>query len=421
MILGYLHIGSPEHGICRYGRLLAGEAQHHSDLSVIEVSVTLTHDHQRNTQELTQAAHCLAEADLVHIQFSTTNNKYLWGQGWAQLSHLKLFRKLCQQPLVVTLHDVYDVPPDPHNHFSYLAHFLSHLSPLPHQGKSSAPHRSAQEKRLSFGLAIKKLQRYRWRTQKKFRRIPDDISIHWLLNEVQQVLVASSEEAKRLSQSAAAPKIEVIPHFVEMRSQTITKLDAQKTLNLNGYKVITLLGFIHGRKGHQLMVSAISKLPQNVKVIFAGGASTGQETFLEQLLSLAESEGVSDRLRITGYLSESNLELYLIATDLAICPFESFSASGSLSTWISVTCPILAYELPQIAEYNQLSSNSIKTFQPYTADALAKATINHLSADNVQHKRRAVELLREKLLLPEVFNKHLACYKQLIMTPCSAS
>jgi glycosyltransferase involved in cell wall biosynthesis len=419
MKLGYLHIGSPEHGICRYGHLLAFEAQRHPELSVVEISVTLTANHQHNNASLINAARCLSEVDLVHLQYSIKNNKGLWGQGWSQLTHLKLFREHCQQPLVVTFHDVYDVSPNPQDRRKYFTYFISRISSLQPRRQASPPNHALSTARLSLGEVIKTVQQYRWRIQKEFLRIPDHLSLHLLLNEVQQVYVASSEEAKRLSQAATTTTTQVIPHFVEQRSQTTNKLEAQKALSLDGYQIVTLLGFIHGRKGHQLMISAISKLPQHVKVIFAGGASPGQENFLQQLLSLATSEGVSDRLSVTGYLPEEDLELYLMATDLAICPFESFSASGSLSTWISVACPILAYALPQIAEYNQLFPDSIQTFQPYTPDALANAITSLLSID-LNDKSIAVNHLRAQLLLPEVFNRHLSCYRQLVMMPCLA-
>jgi glycosyltransferase involved in cell wall biosynthesis len=415
MKLGYLHMGSAEHGICRYGRILAAEAHRHPELTVVEAAITLGIDPQQNTEALIQAARCFLDVDLVHLQYSIKNNKGLWGQGWSQFTHLKFFREHCQKPWVVTLHDVYDLPPDPQERFKYITYLIARILPFQFSQASLQSH-TAPRAKLPFAGILKTMQQYRWRVQKAFLSVPDHLSLYWLLSQVQQVFVASSEEAKRLSHAAAT---QVIPHFVEVRSQVPSKLEAQTILNLKGYQVITILGFIHGRKGHQLMVSAISKLPQNVKVIFAGGASSGQESFLQRLLSLANSEGVSDRLTITGYLSEEDLELYLMATDLAICPFESFSASGSLSTWISVACPILAYELPQIAEYNQVVLDSIQTFQLYTADALAAAIIKLLSTD-LNAKSTTVNHLREKLLLPAIFNQHLDCYKMLAKTPCTS-
>lgn len=409
MKIGYLHIGSTEHGVCRYGRILAAEARMRPELTVTEAAVTLAANRQLNRNALIKAASCFSEMDLIHLQYSIKNNKHLWGQGWTHLTNLKTFRQHCQQPFVVTLHDVYTLPPNPQNLLNYLNYLTS---PRHIQIPISTLNSSQTRNDFSLSDTIEIIRENRWRIQGKVSRFPEDISLHWLLKQVQHVFVSSSEEAKRLSQSVGNFSTKVISHFVENRVLKLSKLEAKKALNLEGYKIITLLGFIHSRKGHQLTVEALPSLPQDVKVIFVGGASPGQEDFLQDLLCLARSEGVSDRLRITGYLSEKDLEIYLIATDLAICPFQSFSASGSLSTWISAARPILAYELPQITEYNQIVPASIKTFKPYTSETFAKAIMNCLST-NLQEEYAAIIQLRDKLILPEIFDIHLAYYKTI--------
>lgn len=131
---------------------------------------------------------------------------------------------------------------------------------------------------------------------------------------------------------------------------------------------------------------------------------------------LAKTMGVEERLRITGYLSEEELERYLVATDLAICPFKNCSASGSLSTWISVAHPtILAFDLPQINEYNRLEPGAIKTFQPYTPAALAQA-IRQLLPTCGESYAPAVERLRQRLSMPAIFDEHLSHYRHVTAT-----
>lgn len=412
MKLGYLHIGSPEHGVSRYGRLLATEARRVSTLSVMEAEVELTLDHQQNRAEIIKAASHLSSVDIVHLQYSIKNNKGLWGRGWTQLAHLRLFRQYCAQPLVVTVHDVYDLPPNPSKILAYVSRFFRQCSPK--LMVKSTPNNSQAEK-LSIANLINSIRQYRWLVQGEILRIPDDISWHWLLSQVKLVFVSSEEERRRLSQGDISSPT-VIPHFVEQRSPIYSKKEAQQALNLHGFQVITLLGFIHERKGHQLLVKALSHLPKQVIVVFAGGASPGNEHFLQNLLALATADGVEHRLRITGYLSEVNLERYLMATDLAICPFQSFAASGSLSTWISVARPLLAFNLPQIAEYNRIAPDSIKTFQPYTPEALA-SKIKHLLCIGTTTTDIAVDRLRQKLLLPVTFHQHLVHYQQVVAAP----
>lgn len=212
MKLGYLHIGSPEHGVCRYGRLLAAEARRWPTLSVIEAEIELTLDPQQNRAAIIKAASRLLSVDIVHLQYSIKNNKGLWGRGWSQLTHLRLFRQYCTQPLVVTLHDVYDIPPSPSKMLAYVSRVLRRCSPK--LMAKSTPHQShPQAKGLSFGSLIDFIRQYRWLVQGEILRIPDDISLYWLLRQVRLVFVSSEEERRRLSHDEIG-SITVIPHLL---------------------------------------------------------------------------------------------------------------------------------------------------------------------------------------------------------------
>lgn len=375
MKLGYLHIGPPEHGIRRYGQFLAAEARRRPDLTVIEADVVLTEDWRRNRAILVNAARQLSAAEVIHFQ----HNKLLWGnKGRLQLYYLWVFMRSCSCPLVVTFHDVYLQ--------------RRHLT-----GNSIIDY--AQN---MYGLGA--------------------LALRWMLSQVQQTLVCTEEEARRLDQFVGSrkiadrSKIRVVPHFVEERTVTVSLASARRALGLEGVRTVTLLGWIFPRKGHQLVVEAILELPPDVKVIFAGRPSDTSRWFAEEILMLAKTMGVEERLRITGYLSEEELERYLVATDLAICPFKNCSASGSLSTWISVAHPtILAFDLPQINEYNRLEPGAIKTFQPYTPAALAQA-IRQLLPTCGESYAPAVERLRQRLSMPAIFDEHLSHYRHVTAT-----
>lgn len=400
MKIAYLHIGLPEHGICRYGRLLAAEANKRQDICVMEASVILTDNRKHNELMFKAAARQLFNADIVHIQYSLKNNKKLWGKGWKLLYYLWLFKHHCRCKFVVTLHDIYDVPSTPKALLKNL-HIRGKTSISSQSNSFSNP---LHEHTVLKSLIIKKGIRY----IKSMYNL-DILSLRLLLNYASITFVCSKEEANRLKTIVNDNKIGVIPHFVEQRSLDINRVEVRRKLKLDKWKTVTLLGFIHGRKGHRLLIEALPNLPQDVKVIFAGGASTGNEGFVEELLTLAKQKAVDNRLQITGYLSESELEQYLVATDLAVCPFQFFSASGSMSTWISAKRPILASDLPQIAEYNSIESNAIQTFTPYCPTSLATAIQHFLESDNSEDNP-AIARLKERLSIREVFEKHLSYY-----------
>jgi len=147
-------------------------------------------------------------------------------------------------------------------------------------------------------------------------------------------------------------------------------------------------------------------LPPDVVVMLAGEPVV-EGAAARELHDLTSRHG--DRVRVTGYLPEPELETYLAATDLAVCPFVDMSGSGSLSTWISAGRPILASDLPQIAEYNEVAPGAISTFAPYTPTALASRVSELLQAD-AGERTQAVARLADVLKIPRMFERHVDVY-----------
>jgi glycosyltransferase involved in cell wall biosynthesis len=403
MKIGYLHLGPPQHGIYRYGKFLAQAAKERSDLIVLEAEAILTGDSQGDHQKLIAAAQQLEGADLIHIQFSSFNDR-LWGADWTQLDRLKTFLDSCSQPISVTLHDVFYTPFGIEGIYTQVWPQLFSLfsskknnNDLPQQPRSP----------VSFSKQAARILKRWWINTFG----PSTATLRELAKKVDLILVCTQEEARRLAGRIEPQKLKIVPHFVESRPLSLTAAEAREVLNLGDLRVVTILGFIYPYKGHQLLIEALPDLPPNVQAIFAGSTETDPE-FVRHLTQLAQEKGVGDRVRLTGYLSEVELEAYLIATDLAICPFTDFSASGSISTWISVACPILASHLPQIAEYNLLEADAIQTFSTYTAKALATAIKNCLAESSAIQKDR-VARLGKKLSLASIFDRHHSVYQPL--------
>lgn len=389
MKIGYLHISTSqegESGITQYSRLLASEARQRPNLNVIEANVTLTQDQRQNQFLLGKAAKELSESDIIHLQYS----KYLWGGGWTQLVALKSFINQCSVPLVATLHDIYPAIYPPYGLWTALnqkyQQLRSHSNPL----------------KQAFFAA-----KGTW-----YSYLADTRTLRWLSKQLQGIIISTEEERQRLTNLIEPKKLTKIPLCVEERSFNFSPSEARSSLGLEGYRVITLQGFIYGNKGHQLLIEAMPKLPPDIKVIFAGKVAPNNKNLLSNLLKLAEQKGVADRLKVTGYLSKEDLQRYLVASNLAICPFKLFSASASLSTWISVARPILASDLPQIAEYNYLEPGAIHTFNPYTAEALAEAILKLLLTCQDLENPSLVRL-RDKLSISNIFNEHLKQYERL--------
>lgn len=390
MKIGYLHTSvsqSKESGVTRCGRLLAAEAKQRVELTVKEVDVVLTNNRPENIALLSQAAQTLSQTDIVHIQY----NKYTWGGGRRQFFDLRSFVNQCSSPIVVTVHDIYP-------------------KIYPQYGFFTALNREYEKQLHRQPNFLKRTVRTLSATLNSY--FADRFTLSWLSKRAKKVFISTEEEKNRIAHLIQPHKLGKIPLFVEENTSNISYLEARQALGLDEFKVVTLQGFIYTNKGHQLLIEAMTHLPLDVKVIFAGGVAPSNEDFLEYLVKLAEKKGVTDRLKITGYLSEADLRRYLIASDLGVCPFKIFSASASLSTWISLARPIVASNLPQIAEYNELEPGAINTFEPYTGEAFAEAIMKILSACS-QEEDQAIARLRDKLSLPKIFDAHLQYYREV--------
>jgi glycosyltransferase involved in cell wall biosynthesis len=371
MKIGYVQVGAPWHGVTRYGRLLAAEARERADLTVLECEVELSGNRREDRRRVLDAGRTLAEADLVHLQYNNQLMGCVWGPRWRQFLNLTRFARALRVPMVATVHDIY--------RRRRLGYYWMARHPI------------GQIQRMSeIGPP--------WATLRCLRR------------QASALFVSSEEEGRRLEPPLS--RVRVIPLCVERRELTESAEEARSTLGLRGRRVVTLLGFIHERKGHRLLIEALATLPSDVVAIAAGGPAPGS-TLIPSLLALAEARGVADRFRVTGYLPEHELNRYLAATSLAVCPFRDVSASASLSTWISAARPILASSLPLIAEYNALEPGAIRTFHPYTAASLANAIRAALDRDT-DGEDQGVARLRERLLAPAILDRHVEAYCELL-------
>jgi glycosyltransferase involved in cell wall biosynthesis len=412
MKLGYLHIGPPEHGVSRYGRLIAAEGRRRSDIDLIDADVVLGDDVGRNRELLVEAAQRLSRADVVHFQFAKANEP-LWGARWSQVRNLDIFMRHCSRPLVVTLHDVYY---SPYSLKEVLARryqklrgtrTTSHATAVGSLAPSTKTPSPGEESRFTvIRNLVRDVVRNTWSAEA--------IALGKVVRRADAVLVCTEEEARRLESRIGRRKLHVIPHFVEERGRRPDRVAARKMLGLDSCRVVTLLGFIFPSKGHKILVEALPHLPDDVCVVFAGTAARRDfEELVRQLLDSARANGVGDRLRLTGYLPESDLDDYLIATDLAVCPFSRMSASSSMASWIAVGCPILASDIPQVREFNSWEPDAIRVFRPYTPMALAGAIRRILDAEQ-ETQRQALARLAGKLATSLIFDEHLKCYTRIV-------
>jgi glycosyltransferase involved in cell wall biosynthesis len=330
----------------RYGQLIADEARTDPGLTIVEVEAGRVDE---SSERLAQVASELAESDVVLMQW----NRRGWGKHGRSLPRLIRFRRSYKGALVVTLHDVF--------------------------GRQ--------------GLRQRRLQ-------------PDVWSLRWLGRTADRIVVHSQIEVERLRGIIPIERIRVIPHFVERRELALTPEEARARLGITERKIVTLLGFVYGRKGHRYAVDAVPFIPDDAMMVYAGGPVAGR-TFVHDLaLQKAEDLQLGDRFRITGYLSDEDLETWIAATHLAILPFTDLSASGSLSSWISSGKPMLVSDLPGMREYARRVPGALHFFGPTEPWPLG-AAISELLAEPLLDPDPGVQKLAYELSMERTVARYL--------------
>jgi glycosyltransferase involved in cell wall biosynthesis len=351
--LGFLHLGRSESGVRRYGQLIADEARTRPGLTLIEAEAGRVDE---SSEQLSRVTAELADSDVVLMQW----NRRGWGKHGRSLPRLLRFRRAYKGALVVTMHDVFD----------------------------------------REGLRQRHLQ-------------PDVWSLRWLGRTADRVVVHSQIEVERLRGIIPVERIRVIPHFVEDRTLSLTPDEARARLGLSDRRVVTLLGFVYGRKGHRYAVEAVPFMPDDAVMVYAGGPVAGRTFVYDLALQKAEELGLGDRFRITGYLDDEQWETWIAATHLAILPFTDLSASGSLSSWISAGKPMLASDLPGLREYGRRVPGALNFFGPAEPWPLGSA-ISELLAKPLPDPDPGVQRLARELSMKRTVDRYLAVAREAL-------
>jgi glycosyltransferase involved in cell wall biosynthesis len=122
----------------------------------------------------------------------------------------------------------------------------------------------------------------------------------------------------------------------------------RRSLGLVRRRPLVILGFLARRKGYDVALEALRRLPPEFVLVAAGGEHTADRSGTEAWLrEEATRAGVADRLRITGYLSTEALEQVTALAEVILAPFHEMSASGSLSYALARGKAVIASDLPE--------------------------------------------------------------------------
>lgn len=425
MTIGYLHVGPPEHGVHRYGRLLARAARQHLKATVVEATAALDGT-ARDADRLRRACATLSEADVCHIQYEPT----IWGARRAAMN-VKAFQVGCEVPYVTTVHDA---------RRGYSAwDRLRQLWEARQQAVRSRTSSTGEANRgQEGGGSVWNDFEQGPNLSDAARGAPGSAAEAWsalvrawqfwqqerinaeatrgVVEGASAVLVCTEAEASRLASLAGTTSLVCVPHFIEPRTLP-DREEARAAFGLSPETlVVSVLGFIHRQKGHDRVVRALPHLPEDTHVMFVGTPSDPDERYAAELQRQAAALGMADRVHITGYVDENTLNQYLAATDVAVCPFREAAASGSLSTWIAAERPLVVSDLKLFDAYQRHAPQAMRVVPDDRETAWAQAIRDQSHAEGA---RKQLRNLQARLSLSTIIQQHATYYEQVVPLACS--
>lgn len=145
------------------------------------------------------------------------------------------------------------------------------------------------------------------------RRVPA-MMIRWALRRAKATTAVCTALVNAMEDMGAEPeKLHTVEHGVDLKLFDMP-VDREAVREVVGFGRFTILsvGHLITRKGHDLAIEAVSRIPAVDLVIIGGGPER------QALEALAGRLGISDRVRFAGQLDQPRLAAMLGAADLLI-------------------------------------------------------------------------------------------------------
>ncbi len=308
-------------GIAAYTGALVGELRSLG----IEVEIVPVPYTERDPQRMGEILARLNAADLVHLQHEYT----FFGGIVPGASTLPWYQRRLRVPRVVTAHTVFTA---------------AELLRLP------------QEERPRQRLAKRLLA-----ASPQFRRSVESGPFEG----AEAVIVHTEAARERLAKRRIRPeRVHVLPGGIPTAAAPDpAELAAlRERLGLEGKRVVTIFGYVTPDKGYETALLALKSLPPAVKLLVAGGTRVEHErAYMDQLRAEIRTQGLDERVAITGYLEEPQLAAAMALTDLVLVPHLTANGSYSVMVALSHGKPVLASDLPCFSELRQ-SAECVELF-----------------------------------------------------------
>lgn len=232
------------------------------------------------------------------------------------------------------------------------------------------------------------------------------------LKRISQLIALTNWTAERLKR-LGCKKVAVIPLWVPELNFNFPSDEAKKKLDLTERFVIAAFGFIVPRRGYETLLEAFLHLPEESLLVFIGGPHPLDKTgYYGKLRTFIDEHPFRSRIRVTGYLPEEEVDLWLAASDLVVAPFRHLSGSASLMRVLAHRKPIVASDLPPLRELAE-QSGAVILVPPGNAYALAEAITKLRNREERIRYELAAEAFANRQTLKKISLMHRRLYESV--------
>lgn len=206
----------------------------------------------------------------------------------------------------------------------------------------------------------------------------------WLVRLANLVIVHSKSTISELSSLKLIPRaFAVIPHgsYLGVYQNNILRTEARQIRRLNENSFVYLfLGQIRDYKGIDRLLEAYSHVQTNETVLMIAGECCDPR--LRQLLINKRNDKTI--IWHDGKVSESDLQKFFNAADIAVLPFKRVTTSGSALLALSFGKAII---IPALGDMANIPSAVAYKYDPAQKNGLEQAMISAMSDRNENEKR----------------------------------
>jgi glycosyltransferase involved in cell wall biosynthesis len=165
----------------------------------------------------------------------------------------------------------------------------------------------------------------------------------WIGLEAADAAVAQSEQDREILERRFGRRpVIVLPHPIDERPRP-DRDDARKRLGIEG-PLVLFLGLIRPYKGVDVLFQAIPRIvaETGARIALVGEVFPDSRGEIERLMRLPVASSVT---LVDRYVAEEEMDAWLAACDVVVCPYRKNSGSGIAARAIAARRPVVASNL----------------------------------------------------------------------------